>query len=150
MNETKVKLVNSFIAMIEKVANGNINILDFGSEDMTFYRGEIHILKKIGDELGVYSSEIARDMGVTRAVIHKTVKKLENRGLVYKLEDDLNKRRKKLYLTEKGKYVYKLHEEYHEEHDKAFFDFIHSLNREENQLIMEFLKRSNELMDKYF
>ncbi len=150
MKKTKVKLVNLFIAMIEKVANGNINILDFGSEDMTFYRGEIHILKKIGDESGIYSSEIARDMGVTRAVIHKTVKKLEERGLVYKLEDDLNKRRKKLYLTEKGQHAYKLHEEYHEEHDKAFFDFIRSLNGEESQLIIEFLKRANELVDKHF
>ena len=62
-------VVERYIALIEKIANGKNNMLSFVGKDMTFYRGEIHIIKKIGDNPGIFSSEIARDMGITRAVI---------------------------------------------------------------------------------
>ena len=79
MEADKKEVISLYISLIEKIANGRTNVLDFGSEDMTFYRGEIHIIKIIGDSPGIYSSEIARYMGITRAVVHKTLLKLEKR-----------------------------------------------------------------------
>lgn len=78
------EVIDSFIKLTEKISNGKTNILDFGSNDMVFYRGEIHIIKMIGDYPGIYSSEIARNFGITRAVVHKTLLKLEKRNLVKK------------------------------------------------------------------
>ena len=95
-------VIERYIALVEKIANGKNNTLSFAGKDMTFYRGEIHIIKKIGDNPGIFSSEIARDMGITRAVIHKTLLKLEERGFVEKEEDTEDKKRKKLFLTKSG------------------------------------------------
>ncbi|QTQ15165.1 MarR family transcriptional regulator [Treponema parvum] len=117
---------------------------------MTFYRGEIHIIKKIGDNPGIFSSEIARDMGITRAVIHKTLLKLEERGFVEKEEDTEDKKRKKLFLTKRGQAAYTAHENYHRTYDKSFFDFIDSLNEQEYALIERFLEKANEMIENHF
>ncbi|MCZ7407055.1 MarR family winged helix-turn-helix transcriptional regulator [Parvimonas micra] len=144
------EVVNSFINLIEKIGNGKTNILDFGSEDMIFYRGEIHIIKMIGDYPGIYSSEIARNFGITRAVVHKTLLKLEKRNLVEKKQDLEDKKKQKLFLTQKGNIAYKYHEDYHEQHDKALFDFIKNLTEEELDIINEFLKHADNLIQNHF
>ena len=143
-------MIERYIALIEKIANGKNNTLSFAGKDMTFYRGEIHIIKKIGDNPGIFSSEIARDMGITRAVIHKTLLKLEERGFVEKEEDTEDKKRKKLFLTKKGKAAYTAHEKYHQTYDKSFFDFIYSLNEQECSLIDRFLEKANEMIANHF
>ncbi len=76
-------IMKNFVQLIESAANGKKRVLDFG-EDMIFYRGEIHIIKVIGDHPGMYISEIAQRLNVTRAVISKTLKKLEYRGYIKK------------------------------------------------------------------
>ena len=143
-------VVERYIALIEKIANGKNNTISFAGKDMTFYRGEIHIIKKIGDNPGIFSSEIARDMGITRAVIHKTLLKLEERGFVEKEEDTEDKKRKKLFLTKKGKAAYTAHKKYHQTYDKSFFDFIDSLNEQECSLINLFLEKANEMIANHF
>ena len=143
-------VIERYIALIEKIANGKNNTISFAGKDMTFYRGEIHIIKKIGDNPGIFSSEIARDMGITRAVIHKTLLKLEERGFVEKEDDTEDKKRKKLFLTKRGKSAYTAHEKYHQTYDKSFFDFIDSLNEQECSLINLFLERANEMIANHF
>lgn len=146
----KSTVIERYIALVEKIANGKNNTLAFAGKDMTFYRGEIHIIKKIGDHPGIFSSEIAREMGITRAVIHKTLLKLEERGFVEKEADTGDKKRKKLFLTKRGQAAYTAHEQYHQGHDKSFFDFINSLNEQECALIECFLEKANEMIEKYF
>ena len=55
MEVSGTEVINEFIALTESIANSRTNVLDFGSEDMTFYRGEIHIIKMIGDYTGIFS-----------------------------------------------------------------------------------------------
>ena len=136
------EVIDSFIKLTEKISNGKTN--------MVFYRGEIHIIKMIGDYPGIYSSEIARNFGITRAVVHKTLLKLEKRNLVEKKQDLEDKKRQKLFLTQKGKLAYKYHEEYHDEHDKALFDFIKNLSEEELNTILRFLNYADQLVQNHF
>lgn len=143
-------VIERYIALVEKIANGKNNTLSFAGKDMTFYRGEIHIIKKIGDHPGIFSSEIAREMGITRAVIHKTLLKLEERGFVEKEADTGDKKRKKLFLTKRGQAAYIAHEKYHQSCDTSFFDFIDSLNEQECDLIECFLEKANEMIEKHF
>ncbi|MFT4104929.1 MAG: methyltransferase [Lacrimispora sp.] len=117
-------VILSFIELTEQIANSKTNILDFGSEDMTFYRGEIHMIKMIGDFPGLHSAELARKFGITRPVVHKTLQKLSERGLILRKEDSEDKKRSLLYLTEKGQKAYQLHAQYHAKYDKALFDFL--------------------------
>lgn len=117
-------VIHSFIELTEQIANSRTNILNFGSEDMSFYRGEIHLIKMIGDFPGIHSSELARKFGITRPVVHKTLQKLSERGFVIREDDPEDKKRYLLYLTEKGKTAYVEHEKYHDENDKALFDYL--------------------------
>lgn len=118
------EVIDSFIVLTERIANSKTNILDFGSEDMTFYRGEIHMIKMIGDYPGIHSAELARRYGITRPVVHKTLQKLSERGLIAKQDDPEDKKRYLLYLTEKGQTAYHAHKKYHDEYDKSLFDFL--------------------------
>ncbi|MDO5726042.1 MAG: MarR family transcriptional regulator [Tissierellia bacterium] len=142
-------LQNRFISILEKAANGKVNILDFG-KGMKFYRGEIHIIKRIGDYEGIHAAELANTIGVTRAVVNKTVNKLEKRKLVYKVTDQMDRKIKKIYLTEKGKLAYKYHEQYHKEHDADFINYLESLDDDKAKVIEEFLIKASNIVEKHF
>jgi DNA-binding MarR family transcriptional regulator len=149
MGKTGLEVINAFITLTENISNSKTNVLDFGSEDMTFYRGEIHIIKMVGDYPGIFSSEIARRFGITRAVIHKTLLKLEERGLVRKEQDETDKKRHRLFLTEKGKTAYRYHEEYHNKHDKALFDYVADMPEGQLEAIKGFLEHASRLIQNH-
>ena len=50
---TPKDVFSEFIQLTSKIENGKQNILDFGSEDMIFYRGEIHMIRAIGLNPGI-------------------------------------------------------------------------------------------------
>jgi DNA-binding MarR family transcriptional regulator len=150
MEKLQKLVINDFIQMTERIANGKTNILDFGLEEMQFYRGEIHMIKMVGDHPGIFISEMARNFNVTRAVVAKTVRKLEKHGFLEKKEDVEDKKRLCLFLTEKGKMAYNLHTQYHQEYDRPLFDYLESLNDNELHIIQEFLKHANTLIENHF
>jgi DNA-binding MarR family transcriptional regulator len=150
MNELSNAIIDDFIKMTERVANGKTNVLDFGTAEMTFYRGEIHILKMVGDHPGIFISEMARNFKITRAVVAKTVKKLEKRGLLIKETDSEDKKRLRLYLTDKGRQAHALHNTYHQQYDQPLFSYLAELNDHDLQIIREFLKRANQLIENHF
>jgi DNA-binding MarR family transcriptional regulator len=150
MSETNKQIINEFITMTEKIANGKTNQLDFGEQDMQFYRGEIHMIKMIGDNPGIFISEMARNFNVTRAVVAKTVHKLELRDLLLKEEDKEDKKRLRLFLTDKGKKAYELHQKYHKQFDRPLFDYLEGLKENELSIIQEFLKHANHLVENHF
>lgn len=135
-------VIRAFIELTEQIANSKTNILNFGSEDMTFYRGEIHIIKMIGDFPGIHSAELARKFGITRPVVHKTLQKLSERGLISKQDDAEDRKRSLLYLTEKGQLAYQEHEKYHNENDKALFDFLADMSGDKLEAIKGFLNHA--------
>lgn len=135
-------VVRSFIELTERIANSRTNVLDFGSEDMTFYRGEIHMIKMIGDFPGIHSAELARKFGITRPVVHRTLAKLDERGFVVKEGDPADGKRFKLTLTEKGRSAYRLHEKYHDDYDKELFAFLADASEEELAAMKGFLEHA--------
>lgn len=150
MSKLSNQLINDFIKMTERIANGKMNVLDFGSEDMTFYRGEIHMIKMVGDYPGIFISEMARKFNITRAVVAKTVRKLEQRGFIKKEEDSEDKKRLNLFLTNKGRQAYELHNKYHQKFDRPLFAYVESLNEADLRVIQEFLKHANQLIKNHF
>jgi len=135
-------VIRSFIELTEQIANTKTNVLNFGSEDMTFYRGEIHIIKMIGDFPGIHSAELARKFGITRPVVHKTLQKLSERGFITKEDDAEDRKRNLLYLTEKGQLAYREHEKYHDENDKALFDYLADMPSDKLATINGFLNHA--------
>jgi hypothetical protein len=39
-------------------------VLDFGTTELTFYRGEIHIIKTVGDHPGIFNFGKSRITGI--------------------------------------------------------------------------------------
>ncbi|MEA4893053.1 MAG: MarR family transcriptional regulator [Peptococcaceae bacterium] len=149
MDNLSREVINSFISLTEKIANSKTNVLNFEGEDMTFYRGEIHMIKMIGDYPGIFSSEIARRFGITRAVVHKTLIKLEERRLVTRAQDEKDRKRFQLYLTPKGKQAYRFHEEYHNRYDRELFDYIRGLPGPQLEAIKGFMEHANNLIQNH-
>ncbi|QIB69700.1 methyltransferase domain-containing protein [Aminipila butyrica] len=141
------EVIDSFIMLTERIANSKTNVLDFGSEEMTFYRGEIHMIKTIGDYPGIHSAELARKYGITRPVVHKTLQKLSERGLIVKQDDPEDKKRYLLYLTEKGQTAYHAHKKYHDEYDKALFDFLGDTSGDKLAAMKGFLDHAISLIE---
>lgn len=140
------QVIEKTILMIEKIANAKEEkvILPDGQE---FYRGESHLLKIVSDRPGIYSSEIARCFHVTRAVIHKTLKKLEERGLVEKKQDEQDKKCYKLYVTDKGRKASKELERIQLGKAAAFFECVKGLSREDLEGVIRFLDSANQVLD---
>lgn len=149
MNKPQQNVISSFISLTEKIANSRTNILDFGSPEMTFYRGEIHMIKMIGDFPGIYSSELARKLGITRAVVHRTITILEKRAFLEKVIDSSDKKCFKLFLTTLGKEAYAHHEAYHQLHDQALFNYLKELPTSEVNAIQGFLNHAIDLIDNH-
>jgi DNA-binding MarR family transcriptional regulator len=150
MEMLQTDIINEFIKMTERIANGKINTLELGPEGMTFYRGEIHMIKMVGDQPGIFISEMARNFNITRAVVAKTVRKLEERGFLNKIEDAEDKKRICLFLTEKGQRAYLLHKAYHEKYDSPLFNYLGELNEHELKVIQAFIKHANSLVENHF
>ena len=142
-------VLSSFMELTEQIANSRTNILEFEGEDMTFYRGEIHMIKTIGDCPGIYSAELARKFGITRPVVHKTIQRLMERGLITKSETEDDKKRYSLYLTEKGKTAYSYHASYHEENDKAVYDFLKDIQADHLASVKGFLDHAIQLIQNH-
>lgn len=147
MSTTRKNIVTSFITLTEKIANSKTNILDFGSPEMTFYRGEIHMIKMIGDFPGIYSSELARKLGITRAVVHRTIGILQKRKLLFKEPDSNDKKRVHLFLSDSGQQAYHFHEEYHQKHDQELFDYLNQLSPDQLDIVGGFLKHATDLIN---
>lgn len=149
MENKQQAVITAFVSLTEKIANSKTNLLDFGSPEMTFYRGEIHLIKLIGDFPGIYAAELARKLGITRAVVQRTISILESRGLILK-ETDLNdKKRYRLFLSQPGQKAYQLHEAYHQEHDQQLFNYLAELSPQELTAINEFLNHATNLIDNH-
>lgn len=137
-------IMKNFVQLIEAAGNGKKRVLNFG-EDMIFYRGEIHIIKVVGDYPGLHISEIAHRFNVTRAVISKTIIKLENRGFIEKRGVREDKKKVVVYLTEKGQLAYDAHNQFHLENDQEIFEYLESLNERELLVISEFIDKAKKM-----
>ena len=149
MKDKTYEIMGDFLKLIEVVANGKRKILDFGN-DMVFYRGEIHMIKVIGDYPGIYISEMARHFNITRAVVSKTIIKLERNGFVSKEEDPSDKKRMCLYLTEAGKRAYNAHNAFHLINDNYMYEFLNGLQDDNLDIIKAFMEKANEMVKKHF
>lgn len=137
------------IELIEKINNQKKNSVTLGSENMTFFRNEGHIIKFVGEEPGIYSSEIARRFGVTRAVIQKSLGKLEQRGMLCKSVDESDRKRMKIYLTDKGKVAYTKLLEHQHQINKKFFDCISAMSAQELETINKYLSMTINVLDEF-
>ena len=111
----------------------------FGTDE-ALYSSEIHLIELIGDHeenLGI--TDLAKLAGVTKGAISQNLKKLENKGLVIKEEDEENVSRLIVKLTSKGKAAFYTHRYWHETMDGGYKKYLMSLGEDKIIFLMEFL-----------
>ena len=149
MKTKSYAIMSNFMQLLETIANGKTKVLDFG-DGMVFYRGEIHMIKVIGDHPGMFLSEIARCFHVTRAVVSKIVLKLERNGYVRKVTDQADKKRVQVYLTERGQVAFQAHDHFHCDNDGHIYEYLEGLSEAEREVVAGFLQKARQMVDHHF
>lgn len=73
---------------------------------------EIHILTLIADDPGITVSQLAKEWGTTKGAISQTIKKLENKELIYREKKNGNAKTIHIYPTVKGERLSTAHKVY--------------------------------------
>ncbi len=85
--------------------------MDYGTGEL-YTSVEVHMLKYIADHPGITVTELAIDYGKTKGAISQMLKKIEDKGLIYREQDLSNDNRMLLYVTEKGELLDYVHRKY--------------------------------------
>jgi len=147
---TPEEVFSLFQCLTSRIENGHPNILELGEDKDHFFRGEIHMLRMIGVDPGIHSSELARKFGVSRAVTAKTIQKLLKKGVIERLMDAQDQKIYDLYLTEKGRQVVEDHEAYHQQLDQELYKYVEHMKESDLKVITEFLEYANDLVKNHY
>lgn len=140
------KVIVNTIELIESISNNKVNSITLDNGEV-FYRAETHVLKLIYDEPGIFSSEIARRFSVTRAAIQKTLGRLEERKLITKEIDQMDKKRIRLFLTSTGRESIELLIQYQMKINSVFFLEISNLSKDDLMVVNRFLTMSKKVVE---
>lgn len=83
---------------------------------------EMHTIDVIGDKKGATPSDIARALMVTLGTVTTSLNNLERKGYIERVRSTKDRRVVHLYLTRKGRLVYRLHQRFHNEMVKQITD----------------------------
>lgn len=107
---------------------------------------EFHVISCIGDEEEVNGIKISEKLGMTRGGISKVVSSLINKELIISYQDGLNKKKIFYKLTPLGEMIYKIHNEKHEERNRALVNRINKYTKQEQDIILRFIKDLQKLL----
>lgn len=114
-----------FYAAMRELVRADDLMAEYGSIPRKYgpeilYEREVHTVRHIGKYPGVTVTGLSEVFHYTTSACSQTVKKLRERGLVYRQQNARNNKEYHLFLTEKGMEVYDAHERF----DKECYDCI--------------------------
>ena len=109
--------------------------------DMVLYAAEVHMLRDI-DRAGVTTvSEIAEKNGCSKSAASQLNSRLYKKGLIQKLNDDQNRRKVLITLSDTGKQINAIHEKMDVDIYHKHWDVLGSLTQEEIDRFSMFFKQ---------
>lgn len=126
--------------------NSHRNMVTKKFRENGLYFGQPPILKYLSEHDNATQQEIADFLGVSKASIAVSVKRMEETGLIMRVIDKTDARRNNLQLTEKGKEVKAYADDYFKKADTATFE---GFNEQELLVLGRFLKRMNENIENF-
>ena len=130
------------IGMIARALDSISNI-EFKEYDLT--KGQYLYLVRICENPGIIQEKVAEMIKVDRTTAARAIKKLEMSGFIEKKADELNKKIKRLFPTEKGKKVYPFIKREHEHSNTVALE---GLSDEEVETIFSLLQRVRKNVEK--
>nr|WP_236883758.1 MarR family transcriptional regulator [Clostridium botulinum] len=109
---------------------------------------EIHCIDFIGKIENPNVTKISENMNMTRGAISKICKKLLNNKLIDKYKKPENDKEIYFKLTKSGEELYKCHEIKHKKWEEGNNNFFKNVDREEQEIVVSFLKKFNNFLDK--
>ncbi|ABS34744.1 MarR family transcriptional regulator [Clostridium botulinum] len=109
---------------------------------------EIHCIDFIGKIENPNVTKISENMNMTRGAISKICKKLLNNKLIDKYKKPENDKEIYFKLTKSGEELYKCHEIKHKKWEERNNNFFKNVDREEQEIVVSFLKKFNNFLDK--
>ncbi|MGG0741120.1 MarR family winged helix-turn-helix transcriptional regulator [Niallia taxi] len=126
------------VGMIARALDSISNI-EFKEYDLT--KGQYLYLVRIYENPGIIQEKLAEMIKVDRTTAARAIKKLEINGFIEKRQDEINKKIKKLFPTEKGENVYPLLKRESDYSDKSA---LAGLTEQETELLYDLLKKVRE------
>ena len=108
---------------------------------------EIHVIEAISLDKERTMSEVAYDLSITVGTLTTAINKLVKKGYVDRRRIEEDRRVVLVMLTDKGKEVFKYHEEFHNDMVKCT---IYSFSKEEEIVLVSALKRVSEFFEEKY
>ena len=113
----------------------------FGTDE-PLHGTEIHLIELVGDNQERLSvTDLARLLRITKGAVSQKLKRLVNKGFIYKEDDPKNLSRLKIKLSYKGKTAYFAHKHWHETMDGGFKEYFMGLDQDKIDFLIEFMGR---------
>ena len=127
---------------IQRVGNRFVSLergLVFQHREVKLHASEIHLMKTLVYHPDVNASALAKLLGVTKGAVSQTLSRLEQKGVLSKLADSLNRNELKMSLTPSGSEALNAFDAENAGRWNDFLTYIESLSKDEHETIMGFL-----------
>lgn len=101
---------------------------------------EVHTLEAIEKSDGKTMGEIAKRLRITQGTLSVNINRLTNKGYVYRVQDEKDRRIYRLKLTDKAIQILEIHDVFHEE---LIDELVKQLSSEEKDLLVDSLSQVN-------
>ena len=131
------KLINDFFVGIYN----RILVLEekwLREQNLQVTMSEAHMLVAVGQRENKAMSEVAEAVSLTNGTVTTMIKKLESKGYVMRSRDGDDKRILRVRLTDKGKKVTTVHEDFHK---KLTETVLNSITQEEKVVLMSTMEK---------
>lgn len=132
------KQIKPFIKLINTTARITQTYTDEVMNKFQLSSGTYPFLLVLNNNEGISQNQISRELNVDKAMSARSIKKLIDLGYIKKIEDSMDSRAYKLYLTEEGK---KLVPEIYEELEKWINIITDGLDEVEQELVIKSLDK---------
>lgn len=139
------QLIMGFRDLYNKMVWLNKPKMEYHLKDNT--ASEVHCIESIEKNGDTNVTKLAESLYMTRGAISKLTKKLIKKGLIENYQKSDNKKEIYFKLTDRGKEIYKIHEELHkefQERDKVVFEQV---TEEQFDSMLSFVEKYNNHLD---
>jgi DNA-binding MarR family transcriptional regulator len=112
----------------------------FRLDDVSLYPSEVHLLLAIANDSQANSSKIAKELGLTKGAVSQTLTRLENKGVISKNKNPLNKSELLLSLTAFGRKAYKQCLKTQLSLTRAHEAYLAKLRPKDKVIVLDFLR----------
>ena len=108
---------------------------------------EVHCIEYIGRNIDTNVTKLAESFYMTRSAISKLTKKLIEKDVIESYKKPDNKKEIYFKLTEKGRVIFKVHDELHKEFQERDRVIFQQVTEEQYDIMLNFVENYNRHLD---